>query len=86
MWSLLKVYQVSLNDDPRLTFDLFYGKIKFVSLCICMGKLLEPPPPHPLYKKKQKKKTKKKKKKKKNNISQHVFRTLMAETYNVWSK
>ena len=29
-------YQVCSNDDPRL--DLFYGKVKFGPLCICMGK------------------------------------------------
>ena len=33
--------QVCLNDDPRLTFDLFYGKVKFASLCICMGNKLK---------------------------------------------
>ena len=28
------VYQICSNDDRRLTFDLFYGKVKFASLYI----------------------------------------------------
>ena len=29
------------NDDCRLTFDLFYGKVKFACPCICIGKMLK---------------------------------------------
>ena len=36
----LKVYQVCSNDGHRLTFD-FYGTVKFVPLCVCMGKILK---------------------------------------------
>ena len=28
-------YQICSNDDPRLTFDLFYSRVTFTSLCIC---------------------------------------------------
>ena len=35
---VLEYYQVRSNDDPGLTFDLFYGKVKFGPLCFCMGK------------------------------------------------
>ena len=28
------------NEDPMWTFDLFYAKVNFCSLCICMGKCL----------------------------------------------
>ena len=35
------VYQIYANDDPRMTFDFFYGKVKFASLNLCMGKLLK---------------------------------------------
>ena len=31
---VLEYYQVCSNDDP----DLFYGKVKFGSLCLCMEK------------------------------------------------
>ena len=40
-----EIYQSCLNDGGTLTFDLFYGEVKFASLCICMG-------PIPLYWKK----------------------------------
>ena len=33
----LKYDQVCLNDDPRLTFDLFYGQVKFGFCCFCIG-------------------------------------------------
>ena len=33
---VLEYYQIYSNDDPE--FTLFYGKVKFGSLCFCMGK------------------------------------------------
>ena len=44
-WALVyniedKVYQVYSIDDPRITFDHFYGKFNFASPNICMGKKL----------------------------------------------
>ena len=35
---VLEYYQVCLNDDPELTLNLFYGKVKFGSLSFRMGK------------------------------------------------
>ena len=35
---VLEYYQICSNDDPGLTLDLFYGKVKFGSLCFCMEK------------------------------------------------
>ena len=35
---VLEYFQICSNDDPELTFDLFYGKVKFDPLCFCMGK------------------------------------------------
>ena len=35
---VLKYYQVCSNDDPELTLNLFYGKVKFGPLHFCMGK------------------------------------------------
>ena len=37
----LKIYQVCSNDDRRLTFDLFYDKVKFASLYILHGENVE---------------------------------------------
>ena len=37
----LKVILIYLNDDPRLSFDLFYDRVKFACLCICMRKILK---------------------------------------------
>ena len=34
---VLEYYQVCSNDD-WVDLDLFYGKVKFGSLCFCMGK------------------------------------------------
>ena len=36
-----KGYQVCSNDDCKRTFNLFYGKVKCASPCICMGKMLK---------------------------------------------
>ena len=36
----LEFYKVSTNDDPRLTFDLLYNKIKFGHLSDEWGKLM----------------------------------------------
>ena len=36
-----QIYQVYSKDAPRLTFDHFYEKVKFASLCICMGIILK---------------------------------------------
>ena len=33
--------QICSNNDPRLTFDLFYWQVRIASLCICMGKILK---------------------------------------------
>ena len=38
--SRTEVYQVYLNDDRKLTADLFYGKVKFATPCIHIGKIL----------------------------------------------
>ena len=34
---VLEYYQVCSNDD-WVDLDLFYGKVKFAPLCLCMGK------------------------------------------------